>query len=289
MTLKSKLHVEGLEVRDCPAASVFHGVLTVTGGGGDDNIVVNRNGNKISVNGQSFNAGGINRVVITAGSGDDNIVDNSGKSAVIYGGMGNDRVNGGRGHDTIYGGEGDDRLDGGRGDDSIRGGGGTDTVEGGTGNNSVSEGSPTVSRGNTGLEAQIIQLINGYRTSNGVRALKVNGQLNYAAELHSQDMAMIGGIYGPNKGMQHDLTGTAHPKVTDRFDAAGYDTWEWSFSWGENIAYGFTTAASVVQAWIDSPSHRQNILNGNFTETGVSVARDVNGVLYYTQTFGDQS
>ncbi len=291
MTAKTALHLESLETRECPAASasVFNGVLTVVGSDGDDNIVVTRNGGWISAGNRSFNASAVKRLVITAGAGDDVIRDNSGMSAVIYGGQGNDTIYGGRGHDRIYGGEGDDVIHGDRGSDVIFGGGGTDTIDGGTGRNRIEQNSPRATRGNTGLESQIVQLINNYRTSNGLAPLKTNGQLNVAASLHSADMATIGVLHGSWEGMQHDLYGTTRPKVTDRLDAAGYDTWKNTFRWGENIAFGYTTASQVVQAWINSPSHRQNILNGGFTETGVSVRQGADGVLYFTQNFGHQS
>ncbi len=279
--------VEALESRECPAcASLYNGVLTVQGTDGDDTIVVSRNGNMIVAAGQSFRAAAVKRMVITAGAGDDVIRENSGLSAVIYGGQGDDTIYAGRGHDTIYGGHGDDRIYGNRGSDIIYGGSGNNFIDGGPGNNVIRDGSPQVVHGNTALESQIIQLINNYRTSRGLGVLKTNGQLNVAADLHSQDMVMISNQYGPWQGMQHELYGTSHPKPTDRLDAAGYDDWETYFTWGENIAFGYTTAAQVVQAWINSPSHRQNIVNGNFTETGVSVRVDSSGLLFFTQTFG---
>ena len=73
----------------------------------------------------------------------------------------------------------------------------------------------TAVRANTDIEAQIIQLVNGYRVANGLAPLAVNGELNVAADLHSRDMAAIGGMYGPTVGMQHTLYGTTRPEVTE--------------------------------------------------------------------------
>ena len=42
--------------------------------------------------------------------------------------------------------------------------------------------------------------------------------------------------------------------------------------WGENVAYGYATADSVMQAWMQSAGHRANILNGSFAEIGIGIA-----------------
>ena len=54
---------------------------------------------------------------------------------------------------------------------------------------------------------------------------------------------------------------------------------------GENIAMGQPTAASVMNAWMNSPGHKANILSVNFTEIGVGVAKDASGTIYWTQQF----
>ena len=50
----------------------------------------------------------------------------------------------------------------------------------------------------------------------------------------------------------------------------------------ENIAMGQKTAAEVVKGWMESPGHRANIMNGNFTHIGIGY--DANGN-YWTQQF----
>ena len=74
--------------------------------------------------------------------------------------------------------------------------------------------------------------------------------------------------------------------MSDRLDAVGYDKWTSSFTWGENIAYGYASAADVMTAWMNSQGHRENILNPSFTEIGVSVVADSAGRLFFTQDFG---
>ena len=55
-------------------------------------------------------------------------------------------------------------------------------------------------------------------------------------------------------------------------------------STGENIAYGKMTWQQVIDAWLKSDNHRANI-EGAFNYTGVGVAKDSRGVVYYTQIF----
>ena len=53
---------------------------------------------------------------------------------------------------------------------------------------------------------------------------------------------------------------------------------------GENIAYGQKTPQEVVNAWMNSPGHRANIMNGNFTTIGVGCYKSGN-TYYWSQFF----
>ena len=55
---------------------------------------------------------------------------------------------------------------------------------------------------------------------------------------------------------------------------------------GENIAWGYRSASEVVDAWMDSPGHRANILNCGAKSIGAGVAWAKDGTPYYTQVFG---
>jgi hypothetical protein len=58
---------------------------------------------------------------------------------------------------------------------------------------------------------------------------------------------------------------------------------------GENLAIHFTDSGDVVQAWMDSPTHRANIMNGNYTEIGVGTAEGTYegfDTVYVVQLFG---
>ncbi|MCL2665705.1 MAG: Ig-like domain-containing protein, partial [Defluviitaleaceae bacterium] len=67
------------------------------------------------------------------------------------------------------------------------------------------------------------------------------------------------------------------------FDEAGASYW----SAGENIAAGQLTPADVVRAWMNSPGHRENIMNAGFGNLGVGLAMDGSGRLYWAQAFTD--
>ena len=289
----SRLSVETLEGRDCPAAQItanlFNGILTVEGTNGDNTIIINPAGLSITAAGQSFNAAAISKIVVSGLDGNDTIVNNTSKDSVLYGGAGNDALYGGYGNDTLYGGSGNDVLAGRAGNDVMWGGGGADYIVDTQGVNSINQGDPPAARQNTAIEAEIVRLVNVQRATYGLAALTVGGQLNVAADLHSQDMVAVGNLYGPTQGMQHTLYGTTRPEVSDRLDAAGYDDWTRSFAYGENIAYGYASAQDVVTAWMNSRGHRANILSATFREIGVSVRTDAAGRMFFTQDFGYQA
>ena len=55
--------------------------------------------------------------------------------------------------------------------------------------------------------------------------------------------------------------------------------------WGENLAKGYDSAQSVVDAWMASPTHAANILADDFTTCSIAVY-ETNGKLYFAQEFG---
>ncbi|MEU1683811.1 CAP domain-containing protein [Micromonospora sp. NPDC005707] len=135
-----------------------------------------------------------------------------------------------------------------------------------------STGATTASaKGLTAELRQVVDLVNQERAKAGCKALTVDDKLTLAAQRHSQDQA-------DHKKMSHD--GSDGSDVGDRLDRVGY-AWR---SYGENVAWNQQSAAAVMDAWMNSPGHRANILNCSFTEIGVGVARS-NGP-YWTQDFG---
>ena len=55
---------------------------------------------------------------------------------------------------------------------------------------------------------------------------------------------------------------------------------------GENIASGQKSASEVVNAWMNSPGHRANILNSSYSRIG-SASVNIDGTLYWVQIFAD--
>ena len=55
---------------------------------------------------------------------------------------------------------------------------------------------------------------------------------------------------------------------------------------GENVAYGYSNGRAAVTAWMNSPGHRANILNGKYRLIAVGAAQDDDGRWYVAQVFG---
>lgn len=123
-----------------------------------------------------------------------------------------------------------------------------------------------------GTVDQVVALVNKERAKAGCSPLAEDPQLQKAAQGHSDDMAA-------RHFFDHTNPDGADPG--QRITAAGY---RWS-TYGENIAQGQQTAASVMQSWMNSPGHRANILNCSFKDIGVGVHKGTGGP-WWTQDFG---
>lgn len=113
---------------------------------------------------------------------------------------------------------------------------------------------------------EIVTETNKARTVNNLLPLESNAQLDLAASEKLGDM------------------------ITDSYFAhtspKGATPWYWiekngyNYSHaGENLALGFLRADQTVSAWMDSPSHRANIMNSNYKEIGVATGKaQINGI-----------
>lgn len=122
----------------------------------------------------------------------------------------------------------------------------------------------------SGAVAEVLALVNKERTAVGCPALTVNEKLTKAAQDHSEDMAA-------HSNMSH--TGSDGSDPGQRITRAGY---QWS-TYAENVAYGYDTAAKVMEGWMNSPGHKRNILDCNVKEIGIGLAQPGQ---YWTQDFG---
>ncbi|MFJ7958949.1 sigma-70 family RNA polymerase sigma factor [Streptomyces sp. NPDC096319] len=125
--------------------------------------------------------------------------------------------------------------------------------------------------GSGSTEQEVISLVNAERSKAGCGPLTEHPLLTKAAQGHSDDMAARNFF---------DHTNPDGDGPGERVTAAGY-TWS---TYGENIAQGQTTAAQVMDSWMNSPGHRANILNCDFKEIGIGLHQS--GGPYWTQVFG---
>jgi Ca2+-binding RTX toxin-like protein len=169
--------IEGLEHRTLLSANLAGGVLTVTGTGGNDNIMIRMGrdettGAKVLIVSEvvrpaedatttggtgteptptvtTFDPAAVTSIVVNAGAGDDRVWLKGNRknpftaAATLNGEAGDDRLSGGGGNDVLNGGDGNDRLDGGDGDDAINGGAGDDRINGGRGADTIDGGDNT--------------------------------------------------------------------------------------------------------------------------------------------------
>src|SRR5262249_2498105 len=122
------------------------------------------------------------------------------------------------------------------------------------------------------LSARALELINGVRARGArcgthsfapVPPVSLSDTLADVALGHAVDMAR-------NNYFEHeDLSGHS---PADRVRASGYH----ETLVGENIAYGPKTLEEVVQGWLDSPGHCENIMDGRFAQMGIAYASGTN-------------
>ncbi len=128
----------------------------------------------------------------------------------------------------------------------------------------------------TVLPAVVVKLTNAERSELAEAPLRRNSVLDSAAQMKANHMAK-------NEYFAHYAPNGTSPWYW--FDQAGY-TYAHA---GENLAIHFTDSSEVVDAWMKSPTHRENIVNGNFTEIGVGTAKgEYEGydTIYVVQLFG---
>lgn len=122
------------------------------------------------------------------------------------------------------------------------------------------------------LQTDVFNLTNAYRVRNGCAAVRLDAKLGAAARNQSAYMAQTGNF---------SHIGSGGSTFVARVKAAGY-----SAPLAENIAWGYRDGASVMNAWINSPLHKANLLNCKAKALGVGVVYASNGNPYYTQEFG---
>lgn len=120
------------------------------------------------------------------------------------------------------------------------------------------------------MSSDIINGVNAYRKTKGLPPMHLLALAASEAARHSSNMAAKKVPFG-HKGFNERAIAIAN-------DMKG------TSATGENIAFGKMTWKQVIDAWLKSPNHKANI-EGDFNYTGVGVAKDARGVVYYTQIF----
>jgi uncharacterized protein YkwD len=109
-------------------------------------------------------------------------------------------------------------------------------------------------------------LVNTQRAGSGLASLVWNDGLTQAAQVRAQECA----------------TSFSHTRPN------GNDWWTVNsdIMYGENLAEDYNTANGVVAAWMASPTHRQNIMDGTYKTVGIAIYQAPSGSWYWAQEFG---
>lgn len=122
---------------------------------------------------------------------------------------------------------------------------------------------------NTALRSEAIKafnMVNDQRSAAGLDSLTWNGNLESVAAVRAEEASVSFSHTRPN--------GKAWYSVNSKIMA------------GENLAFGFDDAGSALKAWMNSPTHKENILWPEFTEIAIAIYQTDDGTFYWSQEFG---
>jgi len=122
------------------------------------------------------------------------------------------------------------------------------------------------------VQQQVLDLVNSNRRRGGCDELSLDRRLILAAQGHAADMARRD--YFAHESRNGDGAG-------DRVSESGY---HWR-RYGENIARGPDSAYEVVDGWMHSPEHRENIMDCQLEQMGIGLAFDTDDTPYWVQDF----
>ena len=113
---------------------------------------------------------------------------------------------------------------------------------------------------------EVIGLVNAERMASGLAPLQATTNLYQVAAIRAKEISISFSHTRPN----------GSPWYTVNSQIQG----------GENLAYGYGNATSVMDGWMNSPTHRENIMWPEFTKLAVAVYVADDGTYYWTQEFG---
>ncbi|MDH6182310.1 putative cell wall-binding protein [Microbacteriaceae bacterium SG_E_30_P1] len=132
----------------------------------------------------------------------------------------------------------------------------------------VTFGLVTPANAATGMAGEVFTLVNQQRASQGLPALVSDPTLDHAAATWAQYLASTGQFIHSSSSWRSDM-----------ISGAG-----WTFS-GENIAAGYPSSSTVMNAWMNSSGHRANILNGSYVGVGIGYVSGGPYGHYWVQIF----
>ena len=107
---------------------------------------------------------------------------------------------------------------------------------------------------------EIVTLVNQAREKEGLQPLTLDPQLRKGAQVRAAECVKVFSHTRPD--------GTSYKTAISEAGVVSNYT-------GENVACGHSSAQQVVKAWLNSPGHKDNILNSNFTKIGVGLEKNV--------------
>lgn len=117
-------------------------------------------------------------------------------------------------------------------------------------------------------EIETMKLINDYRVSIGLNALERINHISFKCQEHNKYMIA-------NNAVDHNDFVARSENIMQVLGAKKV---------GENVAYNYKTSQAVVQGWLESAGHKENI-EGDYTHFGLAVTTDAAGRKYYTNIF----
>ena len=112
------------------------------------------------------------------------------------------------------------------------------------------------------VKSALVDLTNKNRIAQKIPFLKINPVLEQAAALKAQDMSQKGYF--------------AHVSPEGKTPWYWLDQVKYDYTYaGENLAINFFDSKEVADAWMNSPAHRANMVNKNFKEIGIALARGI--------------
>jgi len=119
------------------------------------------------------------------------------------------------------------------------------------------------------IDIEILEILNEYRLSKGLSSLSFLDEASEEAIKHNQYMIS-------NEEVSHDYFGQRCQNINAKITTTKI---------GENVGYGFSGAANVVNAWLNSPGHKALIEDAEFSKVGISSLKDDEGKYYFTNIF----